>query len=101
MAKTNEKAPEQKEREKFLALDQLAKTDGGKLLIANALQDLEGAINRLSVEYRTASHIELIALCAQLDNRLALYKALTRAESNLIKLDAIIEEALKERDTDD
>ena len=88
----------QKEHERFLALNLLAETDGGKIVIASLLKDITMSVERLASDYRTATHFELVRHCSDLNSRLSLYRALTRAEENLKDIDAIIAESLKDTD---
>lgn len=90
------KSPEQEAYNKFLALNLLAETDGGKIVITSLLSDITRSIEALSTEYRTASHFDLVRHCSDLNSRLSLYRALTRAETKLKEVDAIIKEALED-----
>jgi hypothetical protein len=92
------KSAEELDRDRQLSLDILAKTDGGMLITNALLKDIESSITRLSAEYRSLSHIEMIGVCAELSSRLGLYKALTRAGKNVKELDVIIKEALADTD---
>lgn len=88
------KTIEEKDRDKFLALSILAESDGGKVVIKTSLTDITNSIEQLASAYKEASHIELIRLCADLNSRLSLYRALTRAEKKLKQVEEIIAEAL-------
>lgn len=98
MAKETTKTPEQLEHDKFLALNLLAQSDGGKVVVAALLRDITRSIESLSSEYKTASHFDLVRHCSDLNSRLSLYRALTRAEKNLIAVDKVIKEALEDTD---
>lgn len=77
-----------KELKKTRQLLELKHSAGGKYLIDNTKQLTIGLIERLSREYHTLSHTELIALCASLQANLSIYSLLNDIEKNL---DAIIE----------
>jgi hypothetical protein len=97
MEKQN-KTLEQLDRDKFLALDILAKTEGGKVITSSLLKDITSTIDNLASRYKDATHIELLRLCADLNAKLSLYRALTRAGKHKEMIDDIIAEALN---TDD
>lgn len=78
------------DRENYLALSLLADSDGGKLLIANLLKDVASTVERLSMDYKTATHFELVRLCSDLNSKLSLYRSLTRAEGQLEIVDDVI-----------
>ena len=92
------KTVEENERVKFLAIKLLAETDGGKLITSSLLKDITASIERLSTDYKTATHIELVRHCADLNSRLSLYRVLTRAEKNLDDIELLIKEALEDTD---
>lgn len=81
-------------RDKHLALKLLAESDGGKVITDALLADISSTIERLSSEYRTGSHFDLVRLCADLNSRLSLYRALTRAEKKLKAINEIIADAI-------
>lgn len=77
-----------KELKKTRQLLELKHSAGGKYLIDNTKQVAIGLIERLSREYHSLTHTELIALCASLQANLAIYSLLNDIEKNL---DAITE----------
>ena len=95
----NKKSPEIeemiKDADSFATLDALAVSEGGKILIKSLKTDIISSILSL-VKYKTASHVELIATCATLTERLNILKVLTRAKINkdglLKELSEILEE---------
>ncbi len=86
--------------EKFLDLEALAKSQGGKLLIKNARKDVIYAIERLANGYADHTHPQLLAFCATLKSKLDLMRTLTRAKTNKEltekELDTLIADALDE-----
>jgi hypothetical protein len=78
------------DRENYLALSLLAESDGGKVIIANLLKDVAGTVERLSMDYKTATHFEIVRLCSDLNSKLSLYRSLTRAKGQLEIVDDVI-----------
>lgn len=86
----------QDERDQKLALAALADQDGGKQIIEALRSDVVRYVEQLAGDYRTASHFDLVRVCADLSATLSLYRALTRAEGNVKEIDQMLEEALHE-----
>jgi hypothetical protein len=89
------------EDENFLdslkSLKALADSDGGKVLIDGLVQDILNKISLLSSNYGTMSHVEMIATCASMSEKVFMLKALVRADENYKRLYAdLIDEALRE-----
>lgn len=82
------------EREQKQALNALAEQDGGKLIIDSLRSDIARFVNQLSGEYKTATHFDLVRICADLNATLSLYRALTRAGANMKEIDEMIKDAL-------
>jgi hypothetical protein len=80
----------------YTALKTVASSDGGKILIANLLKDVVGSVGVLENQYKTLTHIELIAQCAALSEKLSLLRTLTRASKNLDDLKKLLEDTLSE-----
>lgn len=80
------------ERDKYAKLESLKSSEGGKVLIAGLEQDIEGVINKLTSEYSTLTHVQLIALCIDLKNKKGILMTLLNASENK----AVYEEDLKE-----
>jgi len=76
------------------SLAALAQSEGGQLLLASLLSDIASSVLGLSSSYKDASHIELIGLCAKLDCKLDMYRALKRAPHNKKVLEDLLAEAL-------
>jgi hypothetical protein len=72
----------------------LADTEGGKELQNLIMADVVARVNALESQYKTASHAEIIALCADLSSHLQLARLLTSAEENLKYVDEAIANAL-------
>lgn len=88
------KTLEEIDRDKFLALHLLADSDGGKIITQSLLSDVAAIVERLTVDYKTAPHFDLVRLCSDLNSKLSLYRALTRSENKLKQVEEIIKEAL-------
>jgi len=80
----------------YASLDSLLKTDGGKALRDLLLKDTIHTIGVLENQYKTLSHIEMIAYCAALSEKLSLLRALTRSSKNLDDLKKMIADTLQE-----
>lgn len=74
------------------ALASFASTKAGEVVLKGMRQNLAMTIDSISSGYRTLSHVELMAACAQLEDRIALLRTFTRAPKNL----QLIEEAIEE-----
>lgn len=95
--KNEDLSPEQQDDiDVYTALKTVASSDGGKILIANLLKDIVGTVGVLENQYKTLSHIEVIAHCAAMSEKLALLRTLTRASQNLDDLKKLLEDTLSE-----
>ena len=74
----------------------IAQQPGGIELTRLLLKDVAGTVVRLGSGYQNLSHIEMIGLCAQLQERLVLAKLLLNAEDKEKELDQAIADALAE-----
>jgi hypothetical protein len=79
-----------KDIKKFASLDVVASTAGGKLLVSSLQKDITSCVDELSSKYKTASHIEIIAICAKLSEKITLLRVLNKAK----KLKKIAQEEL-------
>lgn len=70
------------EVKKFKALEAVGDSEGGKLIIASVLKDIDSAIHSLIGKYKSASDSELRAACASLEANYNLFKLLTGASDN-------------------
>lgn len=74
-----------KDIQKFSAIDAVSSTVGGKIIVKSLQKDIVSSIDELCSKYKTVSHIEMIAICARLSEKLTLLRVLTKAK-NLKKL---------------
>lgn len=75
-------------------LSTLSKSAGGKLLLETLSKDLVLSLDRLASNYKTMTHIEMIASCASLYNSLNMHRAISRATTQKETLEKILETAL-------
>jgi hypothetical protein len=66
----------------YAEIEAVASMKGGKRIIKNLKADIIGSIDKLSSKYQTVSHTELISYCAELKERLSLYKLFMVAPNN-------------------
>jgi hypothetical protein len=71
-----------KDIKKYSSIEAITKTEGGQILVDSLQRDVVSSIDELCSKYKTASHIELIASCARLGERLALLRSINRAPKN-------------------
>lgn len=72
----------------------IADQPGGNELVRLLLKDVTQTVIRLGSAYSELSHIEMIALCAQMQERLVLAKLIKNAANKERELDEAITEAL-------
>jgi hypothetical protein len=72
---------------KHSAIESVANSKGGKIIIASLQKDITTCISDLSRGYRTMPHMELVAICARLSEQLAMLRVLNKAKKlkNLAK----------------
>jgi hypothetical protein len=80
-----------KDIQKFSAIDAVSNTAGGKIIVKSLQKDIVSSIDELSSKYKTSSHLEMIALCARLSERLTMLRVLTKAK----KLKKLAQEELQ------
>jgi hypothetical protein len=80
------KTEEEVALDKYHDLKALADIPGGKILVEALLTDSVSKVDTLMSQYQSLSHIEMIALCASIKEKMDIVRALTRAESNLKEL---------------
>lgn len=71
-----------KDVDTFKALDALAHSDGGIIIIDSLKKDVVNSVESLISKYRVAPEIELRASIAKLHADLSLLRVLTRSEAN-------------------
>jgi len=81
---------------KLHTLKALADTDGGKELVGLLIKDVLYCVGTLRGQYKTASHMELVATIASMDAHLATAQLLLNSKDNLKIVDDQLEEALRE-----
>lgn len=92
--------PEQKKKlnsvqeyETFYSLDQLRKSDGGKVLVDTLMKDIANTVEAMVFQYKTLSHTELLGLCAEISVRYNTIRAIENSSKNLAE---VVEIALKD-----
>lgn len=80
-----------KDIQKFSAIEAVSNTTGGKILLKSLQKDVVSTIDELSSKYKTTSHLEMIALCAKLSEKLILLRVLNKAK----KLKKLAQEELE------
>lgn len=70
----------QNDVKKFTAIEAVGNTVGGKLLVKSLEKDVVSCVDELSAKFKTAEHIELIAIIAKLTEKLTLLRVLNRAK---------------------
>jgi hypothetical protein len=87
---------QQNDLDVYSALKTVANSDGGEILIKKLLTDVVNTIGTLENQYKTLSHIEMIAYCASLSEKLSLLRTLTHASKNMSDLKKLLEDNLAE-----
>jgi hypothetical protein len=72
----------------------IADQPGGQELVRLLLKDVTQTVIRLGASYGDLSHIQMIALCAQMQERLVLAKLIKNAADKEKELDQAITDAL-------
>lgn len=81
----------------YASLDAVATSPGGQLLIKSHLKDVVSSVERLCNGYAgTLSHIEMIAICADMKSKLDMVQSLGRASMNKDDAEKALEQALLE-----
>jgi hypothetical protein len=73
----------------------LSKSEGGRVLMNRLLDTIASGVDTINTTYKTGTHAELIAVCADLIANVNMYRAMYRSEKKSEELRAILEEALK------
>jgi hypothetical protein len=77
--------------EKYKSIQAILNQEGGKILQDTAYRDVKNSIDILAQSYKTASHADLVTLCATLKASLDLLRVFRNAKTN----QELAEEALK------
>lgn len=72
----------QDELKKFSKLEALALSEGGSLLFKSLMSDAVSAIDTLGNKYSQLSHLEFIALCAEMKTKLDLARVMNKSSKN-------------------
>lgn len=88
--------PLQEQIDQLHDLECLFQTEGGKTLVKILLRDVALRVNSLQSVYRTATHIELVALIAEMDAHLSTAKSLLNAKAGKEVLEAEFDEMIEE-----
>lgn len=87
-----------KDIRKYSSIDAVSNSEGGKIVVSSLQKDIVSVIDDLASKYKTSSHVELIALCATLQARLALLRVLVRSRKlkkiALEELDFLLKEEM-------
>lgn len=100
------KSPEvvsiERDLERYVALETLAESEGGKIIVDNLASDVISLAEILGAQYKTATHAEILGLCADLDNKLTILRLITRSKKNKeLALDALKQAIKEEGDVDE
>lgn len=82
--------------ESFAALEALANSEGGKLLVGTLTEDALNDIDALTAGYKKLSHIEIMGLCASLEKSLDTIRAIKRSTKNKNMAKEALEEIIGE-----
>ena len=93
---TNANEEQQNDLDVFNALKALKQSDGGKVLVENLLKDVVNTVGVLENQYKTLSHMEMVAYCASLSEKLSLIRVITRSEQNYKDLQDLLKDTLAE-----
>ncbi len=63
----------------FTALEAVANSEGGKVLITTHMSDVVSIVDALGAHYGTYSHAQLMSMCAEMKTKLDMVRTLTRA----------------------
>lgn len=80
--------------EKYSALDSLRHTEGGQVLIKSYVADIIASIDALATGYRSMTHVDMVARCAGMAERLDVLRTLLNARTNQELADEALREAL-------
>ncbi len=93
-ALTEDQQEIQADVERYGALESLKDSTGGQLLIDRYLEDIIGTVNELGDGYAKLTHIEMIAKCAGMAEKLDVLHTLLNAKANRALAKAALKEAL-------
>lgn len=93
---TEEEADLTQELNVASALEAVAVSEGGQIILNGLVRDIVGLVSTLSIKYKTATMIELVSTCADLKTKLDTLHVLSRAGKNKAYLIEQLKETLKE-----
>lgn len=96
MPKTNKIKEIQEDLEIVNALEAVALSEGGKILLKNLAKDILGNLEILSNKYSTMTMQEFISLGASTKEKMLVFKAISNSKKNKDLLNEILQETLKE-----
>ncbi|MCG3219606.1 MAG: hypothetical protein KAR35_11380 [Candidatus Heimdallarchaeota archaeon] len=77
-----EKKEIQDDISRFRSIETMANSNGGKIILKEIKSDVVSTIDQLSTRYGELTHIELIALCAGLKEKLTMMRVMKNAKEN-------------------
>lgn len=90
----------EKDLSRFKKFEVMANSEGGQEFKKLCLQDIVNAVDILATKFQTLNHIELVAQCAILKERLTTYRLLKNSKENVILASEALQEALDQENTD-
>ncbi len=87
-----------KDTRKYAAIEAVANTEGGRVLISGLKKDLIDTIDNIATNYKDISHVELVALSAKLSAKLSLLRSIELSKKNKELASEALEEAMKNTD---
>lgn len=86
---------------KYKSIEAVANSGGGKIILNDVKSDVVSVIDQLSTKYKELTHIEFIAFCAELSEKLTMMRVLTRAKDNKAMAIEALEESGYENDKEE
>lgn len=93
---TSEEEEAKGELDNASALEAVAVSKGGVLIIQSLTTDVVTLVEMLAVKYKKATQLELVSMCADLKTKIDVLRSLTRAGKNKQFLIEQLGDALKE-----
>lgn len=67
---------------RYKAIETMFKSNGGRIILKDIKSDVISTIDQLSTKYGELTHIEMIALCAGLNEKLTMMKLMKNTKEN-------------------
>lgn len=80
--KEMEKEEIQDDISRYRSIESMAKSAGGKIILREIKSDVVSTLDQLSTRYGELTHIEMIALCAGLNEKLTLMRTIQNIKEN-------------------